>query len=111
MSSDTARGQRGTTLQRGVTVAANVLSRGQANRPPGYDAGLEQIRAGWATTYVFEVEFARWISYRDTENVPESANLGKETAGSAGQRGARIRPRLPAPEYPECRLASAGVID
>ena len=55
----------------------NVVSGGQPNRPPGYDLGLEQIRAGWATTYVFQnVEFARFNSYSGTEEAASALSAG-----------------------------------
>lgn len=54
----------------------NVLSNGQHDRPPGYDVGLDQIRSGWATTYVFGEEFGRFNSYLEGETVAEEASGG-----------------------------------
>jgi endonuclease YncB( thermonuclease family) len=54
----------------------NVLSNGQPNRAPGYDVGRDQIRAGWATTYVVRDEFARFNSYTDAETAAEGAAAG-----------------------------------
>jgi micrococcal nuclease len=42
----------------------------------GRDLGLEQVRAGWSTAYVYAVPFERLSSYRAAEGAAKSAMRG-----------------------------------